>query len=90
MYFLGQMLFPTIFVPEQRREKYSKMLSKEAFDQWCWRPGLSDQAKAVIPHIRTSHSSRRVRSSASNASETYPSLKRGLPSSLRATAMKPI
>jgi len=53
------------------------MLSKEAFDQWCWQLGLSDQAKAVITHIRTSLPARRVRSSAGNVSGTYPSLKMG-------------
>ncbi len=53
------------------------MLSKEAFDQWCWRLGLSDQAKVVITHIRTSLPARRVRSSAGNVSGTYPSLKMG-------------
>lgn len=53
------------------------MLNKEAFDQWCWRLGLSDQAKAVITHIRTSLPARRVRSSAGNVSGTYPSLKMG-------------
>src|SRR5258708_6703516 len=53
------------------------MLSKEAFDQWCWRLGLIDQAKAVITHIRTSPPARRVRSSAGNVSGTYPSLKMG-------------
>lgn len=53
------------------------MLNKEAFDQWCWQLGLSDQAKAVITHIRTSLPARRVRSSAGNVSGTYPSLKMG-------------
>src|SRR6266516_1658290 len=53
------------------------MLSPEAFEQWCWRLGLSDQAKAVITHIRTSLPARRVRSSAGNVSGTYPSLKMG-------------
>jgi putative transposase len=50
-------------------------LSKDAFDQWCWRLGLSDQAKAVITHVRTSPPARRVRSAAGNVSGTYPSLK---------------
>lgn len=48
---------------------------KETFEQWCWRLGLSDQAKAVITHIRTSPPARHVRSSAGNVSGTYPSLK---------------
>ena len=53
------------------------MLSKEAFDQWCWQLSLSDQAKAVITRIRTSNPSRRVRSYVGNVSGTYPSLKMG-------------
>jgi putative transposase len=53
------------------------MLSKEAFDQWCWQLGLSDQAKGVITRIRTSNPSRRVQGSAGNVSGTYPSLKMG-------------
>jgi len=48
---------------------------KETFEQWCWRLGLSDQAKAVITHIRTSPPARHVQSSAGNVSGTYPSLK---------------
>jgi putative transposase len=52
-------------------------LSKEAFEQWCWRLGLSDQAKAVITHIRTSPPARHVQSSAGNVRGTYPSLKMG-------------
>lgn len=52
-------------------------LSKEIFDQWCWRLGLSDQAKAVITQIRTSPPARHVQSSAGNVSGTYPSLKMG-------------
>jgi putative transposase len=46
------------------------MLSKEAFEQWCLRLGLSDQAKAVITQIRTSPPARHV-------SGTYPSVKMG-------------
>jgi hypothetical protein len=53
------------------------MLSEEAFDQWCWQLGLSDQAKEVITRIRTSNPSRRVQGSAGNVSGTYPSLKMG-------------
>ena len=53
------------------------MLSKEAFEQWCWQLGLSDQAKAVITQIRTSPPARHVQSSAGNVSRTYPSIKMG-------------
>jgi transcriptional regulator with XRE-family HTH domain len=53
------------------------MLNNEAFDQWRWQLGLSDQEKAVITHIRTSLPARRVRSSTGNVSWTYPSLKMG-------------
>ena len=52
-------------------------LSKEAFEQWCWRLGLSDQAKAVITQIRTSPPARHVQSAAGNVSGTYPSQKMG-------------
>lgn len=48
---------------------------KETFEQWLRRLGLSDQAQAVITHIRTSPPARHVRSSAGNVSGTYPSLK---------------
>jgi putative transposase len=48
---------------------------KETFEQWSWRLGLSDQAKAVITHIRSSPPARHVQSSAGNVSGTYPSLK---------------
>ncbi|HEY4389608.1 MAG TPA: TnsA endonuclease N-terminal domain-containing protein [Ktedonobacteraceae bacterium] len=50
-------------------------LSKEGFEQWCRRLGLSDQAKAVITQIRTLPPARHVQSSAGNVSGTYPSLK---------------
>src|SRR5260221_13803211 len=50
------------------------MLSKEAFEQWCWRVGLSDQAIAVITQIRTLPPARHVQSGASNVSGTYPSM----------------
>ncbi|GLV54423.1 hypothetical protein KDH_12700 [Dictyobacter sp. S3.2.2.5] len=63
------------------------MLSKEAFDQWCWQLGLSDQTKEVITRIRTSNPSRCVQGSAGNVSETYPPSKWGSQSSLRATRM---
>lgn len=53
------------------------MQSEEAFDQWCWQLGLSDQAKEVITRIRTSNPSHRVQGSAGNVSGTYPSLKMG-------------
>ena len=52
-------------------------LSTEAFEQWCERLGLSDQAKAVITQIRTSPPARHVQSSAGNVSGTYPSIKMG-------------
>lgn len=50
-------------------------LSKEGFEQWCRRLGLSDQARAVITPIRTLPPARHVQSSAGNVSGTYPSLK---------------
>jgi hypothetical protein len=53
------------------------MLSPEAFEQWCWRLGLSDEAKAVITQIRTSPPARHVQSGAGNFSGTYPSIKMG-------------
>lgn len=52
-------------------------LSTEAFEQWCWRLGLSEEAKAVITQIRTSPPARHVQSSAGNVSGTYPSIKMG-------------
>ncbi len=53
------------------------MLSTKAFEQWCWRLGLSDEAKGVITQIRTSPPARHVQSAAGNVSGTYPSLKMG-------------
>ena len=53
------------------------MLSSEAFEQWCWRLGPSDEAKAAITHIRPSPPARHVQSSAGNMSGTYPSLTMG-------------
>ena len=53
------------------------MLSDQAFEQWCLRLGLSEQAKAVITQIRTSPPARHVRSGASNVSGTYPGQKMG-------------
>lgn len=53
------------------------MLNAEAFEQWCWRLGLSDEAKAVITQTRTSPPARHVQSSAGNVSGTYPSIKMG-------------
>ena len=50
-------------------------LSKEGFEQWCRRLGLSDQAKVVITPIRTLPPARHVQNSAGNVSGTYPSLK---------------
>jgi putative transposase len=50
-------------------------LSKEGVERWCWRLGLSDQARAVITQIRTLPPARHVQSSAGNMSGTYPSLK---------------
>ena len=53
------------------------MLSDQAFEQWCLRLGLSEQAKAVITQIRTSPPARHVQSAAGNVSGTYPSVKMG-------------
>jgi transposase InsO family protein len=53
------------------------MFDKEGFEQWCWRLGLSDQAKTVITQIRMSPPARHVQSSAGNVSGTYPSIKMG-------------
>ncbi len=51
------------------------MLNTDAFEQWCQRLGLSEQTKALIPHIRSSPPSRLVRSAAGNMSGRYPSQK---------------
>jgi hypothetical protein len=59
----------------KRQEESVVKLSKEAFEQWCWRLGLSDQARAVMTQIRTLPPARHVQSSAGNMSGTYPSLK---------------
>lgn len=53
------------------------MLSDKAFEQWCLRLGLSEQAKAIITQIRTSPPARHVQSAAGNMSGTYPSIKMG-------------
>jgi putative transposase len=53
------------------------MLNDKAFEQWCLRLGLSDQAKAAITQIRTSPPARHVQSAAGNMSGTYPSIKMG-------------
>lgn len=53
------------------------MLNDKAFEQWCLRVGLSDQAKAVVTQIRTSPPARHVQSAAGNLSGTYPSVKMG-------------
>src|SRR5260370_13091727 len=53
------------------------MRRSEAFEQWCWRLGISAEAKAVITQIRTSPPARHVQSGAGNVSGTYPSIKMG-------------
>lgn len=55
----------------------SGLLSDKAFEQWCLRLGISEQAKAIITQIRTLPPARHVQSSVGNVSGTYPSLKMG-------------
>ncbi len=63
------------------------MLSNKAFEQWCLRLGLSDQAKAIITQIRTSPPARHVQSAADNVSGTYPSRKKGYREEIRQIAL---
>lgn len=51
------------------------MLSTGAFEQWCQRLNLSEQAQTLIAHIRSSPPSRLVRSAAGNVSGRYASAK---------------
>jgi putative transposase len=51
------------------------MLSTDAFEQWCQRLDLSEKARTLIAHIRSSPPSRLVRSAAGNVSGRYPSQK---------------
>jgi len=51
------------------------MLSTGAFEQWCQRLDLSEQAQTLIAHIRSSPPSRLVRSAAGNVSGRYASAK---------------
>ena len=53
------------------------MLSQNAFEVWCQKLALSEQAKASICQIRSSPPSRLVRSAAGNVSGRYPSKKMG-------------
>ena len=53
------------------------MLSEHAFEVWCQKLALSEQAKASICQIRSSPPSRLVRSAAGNVSGRYPSKKMG-------------
>ena len=49
------------------------MLSENAFEAWCQKLALSEQAKASLSQIRSSPPSRLVRSAAGNVSGRYPS-----------------
>ena len=53
------------------------MLSQNAFEAWCQKLALSEQAKASLSQIRSSPPSRLVRSAAGNVSGRYPSQKMG-------------
>src|SRR5436305_9291406 len=53
------------------------MLSEEAFEVWCQKLSLCEQAKAIVCQIRSSPPSRLVRSAAGNVSGRYPSKKMG-------------
>jgi len=53
------------------------MLSQNAFEVWCQKLALSEQAKASLSQIRSSPPSRLVRSAAGNVSGRYPSKKMG-------------
>ncbi len=51
------------------------MFSTDAFEQWCQRLDLSEEARTLIAHIRSSPPSRLVRSAAGNVSGRYASAK---------------
>ena len=51
------------------------MLNTDAFEQWCQCLDLSESARTLIAHIRSSSPSRLVRSAAGNVSGRYPSQK---------------
>jgi len=53
------------------------MLSQNAFEVWCQKLALSEQAEASLSQIRSSPPSRLVRSAAGNVSGRYPSKKMG-------------
>lgn len=53
------------------------MLTREQFECWCRRNGLSDEAIAVVEQIRNSQPVRAVRCSKGNVSGRYPSRKMG-------------
>jgi transposase InsO family protein len=60
----------------ERKEK-PFMLNNESFERWCQQLKLSEEACAIITHIRTSPPSRRVQGRAGNVSGQYPSRKMG-------------
>src|SRR2546422_674120 len=53
------------------------MLSQNAFEVWCQKLALSEQAEASLSQIRSSPPSRLVRGAAGNVSGRYPSKKMG-------------
>src|SRR6266576_2151167 len=53
------------------------MLSQNAFEVWCQKLALSEQAKASLSQIRSDPPSRLVRSAAGNVSGRYTSKKMG-------------
>jgi hypothetical protein len=59
------------------------MLSEHAFEVWCQKLALSEQAKASICQIRSSPPSRLVRSAAGNVSGRYHSRENGVRHSIR-------
>lgn len=54
------------------------MLTQDQFTQYCHRLSLSEPARTVLSHIRSSPPVRRVRSSAKNVAVRYPSRKMGV------------
>ena len=54
------------------------MLDKDMFLHWCQKVKLSEQARNLIDHIRSSDPARRVQSGCRNVSSANPSRKMGV------------
>src|SRR5437016_14241122 len=54
------------------------MLSPEAFEAWCERTEVSEQARLLMERIRSSSPARRVGGGRSNVSGRYPGRKMGV------------